>query len=294
MSFPLFSWNTGGVSETDYVQAISDWVEGIPGNALVVLQEVARQDPGWHRQTQGAWQMLLHRDPDAWRGVGLIFKPSEWSVMRRKTTERGAWFRVRHVTGVELWVGTAHFTPGTSQTVHASQVSAHLQGLPATHLPVLLGCDVNSVMSWCLGEQEEGMPAAKNGKTFEFLSQCRERGLKAVGPLEHDFTTPTSRPRQEHRVGSQIDAILGARVCTQPLCIYQGSHKALGTDHELLSTEVQVRQGRAGRPHRSSPRIWIGGLREIEGELSQPVLADLAKSHTRTRPGTRMSGTPLS
>ncbi|CAE7292934.1 pol [Symbiodinium necroappetens] len=227
VSFPLYSWNAGGAAENNYAKTISDLVEGIPGDALIVIQEVARQEPGWQRQTHDAWQSLLFRDPDAWRGVGLIFKPAQWSVMRRKTTERGAWFRVRHVSGSELWVGAAHFTPGTSQAVHGAQVSAHLKGLPPTHLPVLLGCDVNARISWCVGDEGEGIPTAKNGKMFDFLAQCKGRGLDPVAPDEQDFETPTSCPRQEGRTGSQIDVVLGAR--------------ALGTDHELLSAVVHIK-----------------------------------------------------
>ena len=285
MSFPLYSWNAGGVAENNYAKAIADFVEGIPGDALIVVQEVARQEPGWQRQHHDTWQALLHRDPDAWRGVGLIFNPSRWNVMRRKTTERGAWFRIRHTTGTELWIGSAHFTPGTSQAVHAAQVANHLQGLPATHLPVLWGCDVNSQLSWCLGSLGEGLPTAKNGKTFEFLSQCKGRDLDLVPPVEADFETPTSCPRQDSRAGKQIDAIVKGRVHTEPLQIHQGSHKALGTDHELLSTVVHVKCGRAGRPYRTNPRIWTGGVTSIEDELDQRRLAQLAQECTRPRPG---------
>ncbi|CAE7333489.1 pol [Symbiodinium necroappetens] len=281
-----------GVAENNYARTISDFVEGISGDALIVVQEVARQEAGWQTQHHDTWQALLHRDADAWRGVGLIFRPSSWSVMRRKTTERGAWFRVRHATGTELWVGTAHFTPGTSQAVHASQVANHLQGLPATQLPVLRGCDVNSQLSWSSGEYGEGLPTAKNGKTFEFLSQCKGRGLDLVPPSEEDFETPASCPRQDLRAGKQIDAILQGRARVETLSIHKGSHKALGTDHELLSVVVHLRGGRAGRPHRTNPRIWTGGLESIEGPLDHKELMRLAQQHTRRRPGRAYSDPP--
>ncbi|CAE7394886.1 NLRC3 [Symbiodinium necroappetens] len=292
VSFPLYSWNAGGVAENNYARAISDLVERIPVDALILVQEVARQEAGWQRTTLEQWQSLQHREADAWRDTGLIYRPTQWRVMRRKVTPRGTWFRLRHITGTELWVGTAHFTPGTSQIVHAEQVSAHLQGLPPTQLPVLLGCDVNSVMSWASDEQGEGVPAAKNGKTFEFLSQCRSRGLTAIAPPAQDFETPTSCPRQDRRAGKQIDAILGARVRTGPLLIHQGSHKALGTDHELLEVRAAITEGHKGRPYQTSPKIWIGGITSVPQVLDQPALTALAAKCTRTKPGTAYKDPP--
>ena len=285
VSFPLYSWNAGGVAENNYAKAIADLVVRIPVDALIVVQEVARQEPGWQRTSLEQWQGLQHREPDAWRGTGLIYRPTRWRVMRRKVTPRGTWFRLRHISGTELWVGTAHFTPGTSQAVHAEQVCAHLQGLPPNQLPVLLGCDVNSVMSWASGEHEEGVPAPKNGKTFEFLSQCRSRGLSAIAPLPEDFETPTSCPRQDLRAGKQIDAVLGARVKTGPLHIHQGSHKALGTDHELLEVWVTVLEGRQGRPYQTSPKCWVGGITSVPQPLDQHTLVQLAAQCTRNKPG---------
>ena len=134
--------------------------------------------------------------------------------MRRKDTERGTWFRMRHVCGFEGWIGTAHFTPGSTQAVHAAEVSNHLAGVPATTLPVLLCCDVNSPMVWRRDEDGDVVAVADNGKTLEFLSQIGSRGLQPVAPREAQFTTPSSRPRQAGKGGKQIDAILAARVQT--------------------------------------------------------------------------------
>ena len=79
----------------------------------------------------------------------------------------------------QCWIGSAHFTPGTTQSQHAAEVTDHLGGLPATTLPVLLGCDVNSVLSWGLDEHGDAVVAPNNGKTSEFVSLCHTRGFVA-------------------------------------------------------------------------------------------------------------------
>ena len=68
--------------------------------------------------------------------------------MRKSSAGKGTWYRLRHAQGSEVWVGTAHFTPGVSQNAHAVEVHAFFEGLPATQLPVLLGCDLNSRVNW--------------------------------------------------------------------------------------------------------------------------------------------------
>ena len=102
--------------------------------------------------------------------------------MRRKATERGTWFTVRHVDGIECWVGT-----------HAAEVSDHLQSLPATTLPVLLGCDVNSEVTWGLDDQGDPVVAPGNGKTLEFFSARQVAVMSPSRPTDHAQSMPPDR-----------------------------------------------------------------------------------------------------
>ena len=259
-------------------------MEGLPRNAILCVQEAARGKAGWQQISKGSWTTVLHRHTAAWRGSGIVFHEAAWRVMRKKATERGTWFRVRHVEGTECWVGTAHFTPGTTQPVHAAEVSDHLQSLPATTLPVLLGCDVNSEVSWGLDDQGDPVVAPGNGKTLHFFSACQIRGLCPAIPAQEDFRTPTSRPRQQGKQGKQIDTILAARVKIGALRIYRGSHLALGTDHECLGCDVTLTSHRPCTVYATRPRVWVGGVQGIEGDLDQARLAALAKQCTKPKP----------
>ena len=41
---------------------------------LVCLQEVPREDPGWHTVEVQDWSFVSHRDPAMWRGQAVGFK----------------------------------------------------------------------------------------------------------------------------------------------------------------------------------------------------------------------------
>ncbi|CAE7232723.1 unnamed protein product, partial [Symbiodinium sp. CCMP2456] len=144
---------------------------------------------------------------------------------------------------------------GCTQTQHAAQVSGHLQELPPT-----------------------------NGKTTEFLQQCRGRGLVAVAPPEDAWETPTTRPRQQDKAGKQIDALLCSRVQHSSLHIHVGSFCSLNTDHEILSTDVALRVGKTGTKHTTRPRTLVTPITTV-GELDQAELRRLAEQHTQPQRG---------
>ncbi|CAE7347584.1 unnamed protein product [Symbiodinium sp. CCMP2456] len=201
-----------------------------------------------------------------------------------KSTGRGVWIRLRHVTGFQIWAGTAHFTPGCTQPQHAKEVHEHLAGLPPTSLPVLFSCDLNAEIAW--GFDEDGICRAlgNNGKTEDFLGQSLHRNLQPIPPRPQDFTTPTSRPRQAHREGRQIDCILASKGVAKRVHIHKDSYMAVGTDHELLSTEVAIHGSRQGTLHSTLPRVWISGPPRIS-QVTHSILVDLAKTTTKPRPG---------
>ncbi|CAE7155819.1 unnamed protein product, partial [Symbiodinium necroappetens] len=203
------------------------------------------------------------------RGVGLVLPSARHNGKSCAEKPRSA------ECGLDL---------GCTQTQHAAQVSGHLQELPPTQLGTILGCDVNAEVSW--GQDEEGVRRAigRNGKTTEFLQQCRGRGLVAVAPPEDAWETPTTRPRQQDKAGKQIDALLCSRVQHSSLHIHVGSFCSLNTDHEILSTDVALRVGKTGTKHTTRPRTLVTPITTV-GELDQAELRRLAEQHTQPQRG---------
>ncbi|CAE7906647.1 unnamed protein product, partial [Symbiodinium necroappetens] len=132
---------------------------------------------------------------------------------------------------------------------HAKEVSDHLAVLPPTTLPTFLASDLNAELGWGCDEQGTCRATGNNGKTLEFLGQCMGRGLQAVAPPPEDYRTPTSRPRQLHRRGKQIDCVVANAGSPGPLRIYRDSCLSLGTDHELISTTITIQSSMAGRAY---------------------------------------------
>ena len=80
---------------------------------LVLLQEVPREREGWSYSELAGRRVVAHRTTSQWRGTGIWYDPRVWCVLRKVPTEKGSWFKVRHLERrVELWIGTMHLTPG--------------------------------------------------------------------------------------------------------------------------------------------------------------------------------------
>ena len=58
----------------------------------------------------------------------------------------------------------------------------------------------------------------------------------------------------------------------------------LGTDHEILEGTFFLRPRQKHMRHSTRPRIWVGGIDRIT-YLDQASLVDLARRHTRPKPG---------
>ena len=228
-------------------------------------------------------KLVTHRDENAWRGVGIGFSEKAWTVMRRSKTECGIWLRLRHVsTGQELWVGSVYIKPDCNQAEHERRVEDHLSGLPATHLPVILSGDMNAPFQWAHTPDRGLQASAKTGKTNQALNQFASRGLELIapGPLQRD--APTSCPRQKDRQGRLIDFVASSRVTTREVHIHEGSHKVLGTDHELLTTHLLFGGLRNRRRPNTKPRVVVKPIPEVV-ELDQQEITRLAKEYTAPR-----------
>ena len=283
--FAVRAWNLGGVDEIAAPEALRDL--GVPGtdNTIYLLQEVPRREAGWHSETMQGWTAVSFRHEEVWRGTGLLYKDSCWKIVRKLSSGRGTWYRVRHVAfASEFWVGTAHFDPGCTQGVHRAAVEEHLSKLKPTVLPVVLACDINSPIRWELTEDGDSRPFGRDGKTVGFLDVIASRGFRLAAPLPSQFETPTSRPRQEGRSGKQIDCVCIKGLPMSKLVIHEDSHKSLGTDHELLQVEIQLRTTGKRRTHCTRPRVWTGGPGIIE-HIDEEVLKTLARTCTKPKPG---------
>ena len=259
--FRLFGWNLGGCAP-DFIQDAVKMATGKPSHRhdVFALQECPRKPPGWRTDTtQDGSRLVSHRGKDQWRGVGIAFLPTEWSLLRRVAAGKGAWFLLKLLQGdLQLWIGTFHFTPGLTVQQHESEAHVFLSQRPKDGKPVLLQGDANAHLGWA--RVDAGVePIGLEGKSIMLLDHIAAAGLSLTPPPASQFSTPTSRPRQEHREGRQIDlagtkGILGSR-----LYIHEGSHRVCGADHELLELRVRVRVGKGFRRHCTKPRVWVGG-----------------------------------
>ena len=266
-------------------QALHDMGIAEKEDTIFLLQEVPRRQAGWHTDVHQGWSLLSFRQEDTWRGTGLLYRGDRWKIVRRVASDRGTWYRIRHVIFAnEVWVGSAHFDPACTQASHRAAVEQHLSKLKPTSLPVILASDINSPIRWEVTDQGDVRPMGRDGKTVGFLECVASRGLRLAAPSESQFDTPTSRPRQEGRHGRQIDCISYKGLVVPGLRIHVDTHKGLGTDHEMLQVTVQMRGERHRKVHCTRPRVWTGGLEIVEG-IDQETLKNLAKHHTKPKPG---------
>ena len=176
-------------------------------------------------------------------------------------------------------VGSLYVKPDCNQAEHERRVEAHMKCLPPTHLPVVLGADLNSPFGWTIAGSQGLQSVGRCGKSNQFLTQIASRGLELVAPGVNQAETPTSCPRQKDRQGRVIDFIASARVSTRVTTVHVGSHAVIGTDHEVLSTELLLGGLRNRRRPDTRPRVLVSSIPEIQ-ELDQQVLSQLAKEHT--------------
>ncbi|CAE6970182.1 unnamed protein product [Symbiodinium sp. KB8] len=133
--------------------------------------------------------------------------------------------------------------------------------------------------------EDRGLQAiAGTGKSNQFLTQFASRGLELIPPDVSQAEVPTSRPRQQDRRGRLIDSIAGARVTSRKARVHVDSHKVLGTDHELLSTELLFGGLRSRKRPNTQPRVVAKEIPPIL-EVDQQEMARLAREHTKAKGG---------
>ena len=128
------------------------------------------------------------------------------------------------------------------------------------------------------------MAVSTDGRSLLFRDRVTASGLQISAPVRSQQLLPTSRPRQADRAGHHIDLFLTQRVLRGRVEIMVDSHQLLGTNHEALFGAFKTRRGRVHKRCPTRPRVWTGGVDQVDF-VDQSVLEDLAKKHTRPRPG---------
>ena len=284
--FRVLGWNIGGADLHQLSKAILDGSGSHLGkNDLMLLQELPRSGEGWTYMQISGRRLVGHREGSQWRGTGLWYDERAWCVLRKLGTRKGTWFKLRHLEyPCELWLGTAHFSPGCPVQKFEEEAADHFGGLPRAARKVVFQGDVNTGFTW-QADEGEVTAVAKEGKGGVLHQTLLEHQLRVLPPGPAFQHLPTSRPRQEDREGQCIDVFAARSVLPRGVWIHADSFMCLGTDHELLESRFAFAAPKNYCRHASQPRVWRGHLQQID-HIDQDVLESLAKSHTKPKPGT--------
>eukprot|EP00439_Symbiodinium_sp_Y106_P050042 s2873_g6.t1 len=185
---------------------------------------------------------------------------------------------------LELWIGTAHFSPGVAVAVYEEEVHNHFAGLPRNAHRVVFQGDVNTAFGWTVSDRGGVSEVAKEGKGGILHKVLVERGLRMLSPNQSQMDVPTSRPRQEGRDGQCIDIMAVSCLRTRFWHIHVDSHLHIGTDHELCEGCLVLDAKRARDRHQTEPRVWCGGIQAVTA-MDQSIIEGLARGCTKPAPG---------
>ena len=281
----VVGWNVGGTELVELPKAVREALgDPMQKQDLVLLQELPRDRTGWSYLPLADRRLVSHRSDQQWRGTGLWYDMTAWSLLRKVHTLKGVWFKVGHLESpVELWVGTAHFTPGCSVSQYEEEVQDHFDGLPPSSHRVIFQGDVNTGLSWA---DERGVVTVvpKEGKGGILHRILTEKDLHVGAPSPEQWNTPTSRPRQEGRQGQCIDVSCSRGIKCDRVYIHEGSYMKLGTDHEMCHLEYVIRAKKCQTRHETGPRVWVGGVSQVD-HMDQAYIEHLAGRCTKPVPG---------
>ena len=271
------------------MQDLTDALREGTGRALgkrdvALVQEYPRSKAGWSTEHVAGLRLLTFRHHDMWRGTGLAYNPTVWGVVSKGNTLRGVWVHLRHLESSEsVWFSTAHFSPGVPQGEYEAEAQDHMQGCPRRAKVIVFQGDLNSGYRWW-EDRERVEATGRDGKGELFSRYAMEKGLDFVPFVRAQWNTPTSRPRQAGRTGTQIDYVLCKGLRREPCQIHVDSCYCIGSDHECLSVEFVLKTRRAHRRTDTRPRVWTGGLPSVDG-LSQGLVEQYARENTKPKPG---------
>ena len=256
---------------------------------ILLVQECPRAKTGWSSENLQGYRLLSHRPEGVWRGTGIVFHTSTWNMVSRKSSPRGIWVHLRHLASQEsLWLSSVHFSPGVTQEIYEAEVEGHFRARPKGAKAIVLQGDLNSGFRWW-SERERVEVSARDGKADIFHRYAAEAGLDFVPFRPVQWETPTSRPRQQGRLGTQIDYMLCAGIRRESCEVHEDSYLRVGSDHECLSATFTMKTPRVLQRYNSGPREWTGGVRVIH-DMNQGILEGLAHKCTRPKRGESLCG----
>ena len=281
----VVGWNVGGTDLHELPKAVREALgDPLRKQDIVLIQELPREREGWNYMPLAGRRVVSHRREGQWRGTGIWYDTASWALIRKVHSSKGVWFKVRHLeASLEIWVGTAHFTPGCSVSQYEEEVQEHYDTLPKSAHKVVFQGDVNTGFQWS-SEGEVVTAVPKEGKGGILHKIVTERELQMIIPGLGQWSTPTSRPRQEGRQGQCIDVACSKGLRSSRFVIHEDSYMKLGTDHEMCHVEFEVNTKQDRVRHSTGPRVWIGGIDQVD-HMDQEHIEYLADRCTRPVPG---------
>ena len=142
---------------------------------------------------------------------------------------------------------------------------------------------MNTLIRW---SAQSGVPpeaTSPESKGDYLLGFLKSLNFTVTAPLSHQWNTPTSRPRNKDALGRQIDVVGCRSAFSRHSEIQVDSYMKVGSDHDAVFQRVVFRFLPRKRTLSGSnrPRRVIKEVIQVEGDLDQRKLADLAQTCTR-------------
>ena len=283
MQMSHLSWNVGGAATGRIIDAVRE-VEHSQGQGIDVftIQELPREPQGWHFEEVQGWHIHSYRAESTWRGTGLAFKAAHWTLMRKRSSDKGIWCRLRrNRDGLQVWCGTFHFTQGATREIHAKDTHSFLESVPVCGLPIIVGGDTNTELKWEAPDDDRAYAFSGESKGEYMLGAFMEKGIEFTPPMPCQWSTPTSRPRNQEATGRQIDGVASKRVRSATTSILEESYMTVCSDHDAVLHRVEIahRAIQGCRRPPTAPRKVAKPV-HIPERLDQQSLHIMAKQFT--------------
>ncbi|CAE7484674.1 unnamed protein product [Symbiodinium sp. CCMP2592] len=285
----ILQWNIGGqeILKLDLAAADAD---------IICAQEVARSDEGWDTKDTDHFHFISYRSRDLWRGVAVGFAIDKFdSVIGKIATPRGIWLLVRLRGLGRVVVGSMHAYTGVTNAKYQGAILKFVRGCPSKwrQYPLACGIDANEVPRWFHNEDSEKGELDCSSTNLNFLAtEAAHLGALPLAPKFSQWKSPTHFPRDETRVGRQIDTLWYRSLNLKPANIDGDRRHVIGTDHGIITSDVMVAQRSSAQwGNDSRPRWVVGDLPQITiTEVAD--ITDLARSCTRPHSSTGYVDSP--
>ena len=260
---------------------------------FMALQELPRTSEGWAKaETHDRYSLLAHRHPEAWRGLGIVFRHDLYALQSKSCSHHAIWATFVHkASGRKVSIGSCHLDSGTPVYEFELQTEEVLKHRPTNSGPSILMGDFNVHFGWCSDDRSVAVPAGRGSKLQALQDQAMTRGLQLMPQINHD--KPTFVSRKDHTKATQIDAVLASTVLPTGTLVLPDTRLMTGTDHEIIfSHMVDLSHTRQRKPRsQRGPREVVGNL-TVPSRIDQPALEAMAARVTRRRTTVKFSLSP--